>query len=186
MTIRELREARGWLQAQLGQQVEVPVETIEHWERGLLQLDAEQLRRLGEVLHLSPHQIVLQEPIEQEKTAARLGLFQFDIQHMDLSGAHILRSVGLRLTPDHLPSLKLDFFSCAIRRREFNLARCHYVDDIRWMGVHGGFLAGWHLNVEYPYPVIVQPGFIKLWRHLHGIWSRCHGEFPFVALPGCS
>ena len=44
MTIRELREARGWLQAQLGQQVGVPVETIEHWERGLLQLDAEQFR----------------------------------------------------------------------------------------------------------------------------------------------
>lgn len=66
MTIRELREARGWLQAQLGQQVGVPVETIEHWERGLLQLDAEQLRRLGEVFHLSPDQIVFQDPIEQE------------------------------------------------------------------------------------------------------------------------
>lgn len=66
MTIRELREARGWLQAQLGQQVGVPVETIEHWERGLLQLDAEQLRRLGEVEHLSPDQIVFQDPIEQE------------------------------------------------------------------------------------------------------------------------
>ena len=36
MTIRELRVVRGWLQAQLGQQVGVPVETIEHWERGLL------------------------------------------------------------------------------------------------------------------------------------------------------
>ena len=66
MTIRELRVVRGWLQAQLGQQVGVPVETIEHWERGLLQLDAEQLRRLGEVEHLSPDRILEDDPIEQE------------------------------------------------------------------------------------------------------------------------
>ena len=66
MTIWDLREARGWSQAQLSQKMGMPVETIEHCERGLVQPDTEQLRHLGEAFHLSPDQIVFQDPIEQE------------------------------------------------------------------------------------------------------------------------
>lgn len=66
MTIRQLREERAWSQAQLADLVGVSLKTVDHWERGLLQPDDEQLRVLGEVFHLSSELIVLQDPIDQE------------------------------------------------------------------------------------------------------------------------
>lgn len=66
MTIRELREERGWSPAQLADAVGVALKTVDHWERGLLQPDDKQLRVLGEVFHFPSEQIVLQDPIEQE------------------------------------------------------------------------------------------------------------------------
>ncbi len=66
MTIRQLREERGWSQAQLAELVGVSLKTVDHWERGLLQPDDAQLRVLGEVFHLSSELIVLQDPIDQE------------------------------------------------------------------------------------------------------------------------
>ncbi|CCF82555.1 helix-turn-helix transcriptional regulator [Nitrolancea hollandica] len=66
MTIRELREEHGWSQAQLADRVGVSLKTVDHWERGLLQPDDEQLKVLGDVFHLPGEEIVLQDPIEQE------------------------------------------------------------------------------------------------------------------------
>lgn len=66
MTIQELREEHGWSQTQLADLVGVSLKTVNHWERGLLQPDDEQLRVLGEVFHLPGERIALQDPIEQE------------------------------------------------------------------------------------------------------------------------
>lgn len=66
MTIRELREERGWSPAQFAELVSVSEKTVDHWERGLLQPDDKQLALLGEVFHLPSDQIALQDPIEQE------------------------------------------------------------------------------------------------------------------------
>ena len=66
MTIRELREKAGWSPAQFADLVGVSVQTVDHWERGLLQPDDKQLRVLGEVFQVPSEEIVLQDPIEQE------------------------------------------------------------------------------------------------------------------------
>lgn len=66
MTIRELREKRGWSPGQLADLVGVSVQTVDHWERGLLQPDDKQLRVLGDVFQVPSDHIVLQDPIDQE------------------------------------------------------------------------------------------------------------------------
>jgi len=58
-TIRQLREARGWSQAELAHRVGVAPSTIYNWERGKFDPRASQLRQLALALAVSMDDIAL-------------------------------------------------------------------------------------------------------------------------------
>ena len=64
MTIRQLRQARGWSQVTLGVLVGVTGRTISNWERGLTQPSPDQLQRLADLFGISVEAIAF-GPVEQ-------------------------------------------------------------------------------------------------------------------------
>ncbi len=59
MTIRQLREARGWSQYRLAREVGVTPSTVYNWERGRFEPKASQLRSLARVFGVSMDDIEL-------------------------------------------------------------------------------------------------------------------------------
>lgn len=62
LTIRELRQKRGWTQFQLALKVGVQPQTVYLWESGRRMPLVPQLRKLGRVFELCSDEIVLVEP----------------------------------------------------------------------------------------------------------------------------
>jgi transcriptional regulator with XRE-family HTH domain len=58
VTIRELREAWGWTQAELANRVEVSESTVYAWENGRAQPTRAHLAKLAEALGVAPAQLM--------------------------------------------------------------------------------------------------------------------------------
>jgi putative transcriptional regulator len=63
-TIRELREERGWTQADLASKIDVAPSTIYNWERGKFEPRLAQLRQVASVFGIRIDEIELIEPAE--------------------------------------------------------------------------------------------------------------------------
>jgi transcriptional regulator with XRE-family HTH domain len=68
-TIRELREARGWTQLELGNKLGVTPVTVYNWERGQHMPTAPQLRALGLTLGVKMDDIDFEGPVEAKSAA---------------------------------------------------------------------------------------------------------------------
>ena len=69
-TIRELREARGWTQAELAHRVEVAPSTIYNWEAGRYEPRVSQLRDLANLFSVKMDDIRLVEATAEPKKLA--------------------------------------------------------------------------------------------------------------------
>ncbi|MBA2598008.1 MAG: helix-turn-helix transcriptional regulator [Chloroflexia bacterium] len=67
--IRELREARGWTQLELGNLLGVTPVTVYNWERGQHMPTAPQLRALARVFSISMDSIDFEGPVEAKSAA---------------------------------------------------------------------------------------------------------------------
>ena len=68
-TIRELREARGWTQLELGNKLGVTPVTVYNWERGQHMPTAPQLRALASALTVSMDDIDFEGPMVAKNAA---------------------------------------------------------------------------------------------------------------------
>jgi transcriptional regulator with XRE-family HTH domain len=68
-TIRELRDARGWTQLELGNKLGVTPVTVYNWERGQHMPTAPQLRALAQVFEVSMDVIDFEGPVEAKSVA---------------------------------------------------------------------------------------------------------------------
>jgi putative transcriptional regulator len=68
-TIRELREARGWTQLELGNKLGVTPVTVYNWERGQHMPTAPQLRALAKTFAVSMDTIDFEGPVQGKDAA---------------------------------------------------------------------------------------------------------------------
>jgi transcriptional regulator with XRE-family HTH domain len=68
-TIRELREAQGWTQLELGNKLGVTPVTVYNWERGQHMPTALQLRAIARVFNVSMDDIDFESPMESKSAA---------------------------------------------------------------------------------------------------------------------
>jgi transcriptional regulator with XRE-family HTH domain len=68
-TTRELREARGWTQLELGYKLGVMPVTVHNWERGQHMPTASQLRALARAFGVSIDVIDFEGPVEAKSAA---------------------------------------------------------------------------------------------------------------------
>jgi transcriptional regulator with XRE-family HTH domain len=71
-TIRELREERGWSQAELAYRAEVSPSTVYNWEAGRFEPKASQLRRVAQALGASMDNIEFASDEGKERAAQKL------------------------------------------------------------------------------------------------------------------
>jgi putative transcriptional regulator len=69
LTIRELREARGWTQLELGNKLGVTPVTVYNWERGQHMPTAVQLRALARAFGVSMDAIDFEGPVQAKRAA---------------------------------------------------------------------------------------------------------------------
>jgi len=69
-TIRQLREAKGWTQLKLANEVGVTPSTVYNWETGRSEPKVTQLREVARIFGVSSDDIELEQEPEHVKSAA--------------------------------------------------------------------------------------------------------------------
>ena len=72
--LRSLREAQGWTQRQLGEQLGVTDKAVSKWENGSAKPHSDLLFRLGELFHLSTDELLLGRRQDAAPPAADVAL----------------------------------------------------------------------------------------------------------------